>query len=165
MFSPPAPGSLRDLLAHYPTGVVAITALSGGDPVGLTAGSFFSVSLCPPLIGFGVAHTSTSWPRIAAAQGFTVSILAADQARISRTLASSGPEKFAGIDWHLSPGGSPVITGAVAYLDCTQHASHTAGDHQLIIAEVQRHAPLRDTAPLLFHRRSYWSTGDKPVTA
>ncbi|WP_117208628.1 flavin reductase family protein [Allorhizocola rhizosphaerae] len=165
MSSTPAAGSFRDLLAHFPTGVVAITALSAGQPVGLAAGSFFSVSLEPPLIGFGVAHTSTSWPHIAAAPGFAVSILAADQAHISKILATPGPAKFSNVDWRLSPGGSPIISGAVAYLDCAHHGSHPAGDHELIIGRVLRYDTLQGGAPLVFHRRDYWSTGEQPVTA
>ncbi len=163
MQTAPAAGSLRDLLAHFPTGVVAITAMADGTPVGLTAGSFFSLSLQPPLVGFGIAHTSTTWPRIAAASRFAISILAADQAHVSARLATSHPAKFGGVAWHPSPGGSPVISGAVAYLDCLHHASHPAGDHDLVVALVQHHAALRAAAPLVFHRRGYWSTSEAPV--
>lgn len=152
----PAPGSLRELLAHYPTGVVAVTAMSGTGPVGLAAGSFLSISLRPPLVGFAVAHTSTTWPQIAVQPGFAISVLAADQHQASKTLATPGPGKFRHLGWEPSPGGSPVIAGAVAYMDCTLHAQHTAGDHDLIVAAVQHFAHLRDSPPLVFYQRQYW---------
>ena len=156
-------GALRDVLACFPTGVVAVCAMCDGRPAGLAVGSFLSLSLDPPLVGFGVAHTSTSWPSIACLPSFAVSILAADQDDISKTIATPGGDKFASVPWHLSRGGSPVISGAVAYLDCTHHARHRTGDHDLIVGLVQHYALLEITPPLVFHRRQYSQPGSGPT--
>ncbi|MEU7751372.1 flavin reductase family protein [Micromonospora sp. NPDC049101] len=153
----------RLLLGHFPTGVVAVTATRAAGPVGLVVGSFFSISLRPPLIGFGVNRTSTSWPLINEGHTFCVNVLAADQDHVSRTLATPGPDKFADLRWHTSESGSPVIDGCLAYLDCELQANHAAGDHELIIGRVQRFRHLRTAAPLVFYQRGYWSLSNTPV--
>ncbi|MEV0237994.1 flavin reductase family protein [Nonomuraea sp. NPDC050786] len=148
----------RLLMGRLPTGVVAVTAVRDGEPVGLVVGSFFSVSLHPTLVGFCIGRSSTSWPRIEAFNGrFGANILAADQAAISMALAAPGGDKFGSIDWYPSPNGSPIIRGAVAYLDCEKTASHNAGDHVLIIARVTRFHEVRDEGPLVFYRKGYYS--------
>lgn len=153
----------RALLGHYPTGVVAVTALHDSRPAGLVIGSFFAVSLRPPLIGFGVGHTSTSWPRVGDSAAFCVNILAADQGHVSAALARPGPDKFRSIPWYTSPEGLVVIRGSLAYLDCHRYAHHPAGDHDLIIGLVRGCHHLRNAAPLVFYRRSYWSVSEEPV--
>lgn len=159
---PATTDDFRLLLGHFPTGVVAVTAIHATRPVGLVVGSFFSISLRPPLIGFGINNTSTSWPLISAGRTFCVNVLAADQDRVSRALAATGPDKFADLSWHASEAGSPVIDGSLAYLDCDLHASHNAGDHLLVIGLVRRFRHLRSAAPLVFFRRGYWSLSSAP---
>ncbi|GIG90644.1 flavin reductase family protein [Plantactinospora endophytica] len=159
---PATTDDFRLLLGHIPTGVVAVTATRDNRPVGLVVGSFFSISLRPPLIGFGVNNTSSSWPLISAGHTFCVNVLAADQDDVSRALATAGPDKFANLRWHTSEAGSPVIDGALAYLDCDLHTSHNAGDHQLIIGLVHCFHHLRSAAPLVFYRREYWSLSSTP---
>src|SRR6476619_3878226 len=89
----------RQVLGHFPTGVVVVTAVDDGEPVGLAIGSFSSVSLDPPLVGFFPDRSSTSWPRIEKAGSFAVNILGEHQEDICRTFASKGGDKFAGIGW------------------------------------------------------------------
>jgi 3-hydroxy-9,10-secoandrosta-1,3,5(10)-triene-9,17-dione monooxygenase reductase component len=172
--APPQRGEeLRRVMGHYPTGVVAVTALREGRPVGLVIGSFFSVSLQPPLIGFGVARSSTSWPLIhtATAGGipgtlndtFGVNILAADQAPVSAALSVSGHDKFTHLDWYPSDGGSPVIRGALAHLECRLEVVHNAGDHLLVLARVLDLRHLRAARPLVFYRRGYWTLDRQSV--
>jgi len=151
----------RALMAHYPTGVVAVTALRSGRPVGLSVGSFLSLSLEPVLVGFGVTTTSTSWPRIAEEPTFGINILAADQGAVSSALAAPRPHKFHTIDWTPArPCGTPVIHGALAYLGCRLHASHRTGDHDFVVAEVHTFQQLRVCGPLLFHERRYRTVTD-----
>lgn len=148
----------RLLMSHFPAGVVAVTAVRDNMPVGLVVGSFFSVSLTPLLVGFSVARLSTSWPRIRRGSGgFCVNVLAADQGWVSDALAIPGSEKFGCVGWSLSPGGSPIITGALAYLDCGLEATHDAGDHVIVIGRVNHFRRLQATDPLVFYRRGYWS--------
>jgi flavin reductase (DIM6/NTAB) family NADH-FMN oxidoreductase RutF len=152
----------RTVLGHYPTGVVAVTALCDGEPVGMVAGSFTSVSLDPPLVGFLPARTSTSWPRIAAAGRFAVNILADHQRRLCAALSAPGPDKFAEVDWHPGPAG-PYILGAVASLDCDLHGIAEAGDHHWVTGLV-RNMIVRDAAaePMIFHRGRYGTVAVPP---
>ncbi|NUU22280.1 MAG: AMP-binding protein [Streptomycetaceae bacterium] len=150
------PSEFRRVLGHFATGVVAITAIdpATGTPTGLAANSFTSVSLDPPLVAFCVAHTSSSWPRIREAERYCVNILAAHQEKVCRQLARKGPEKFDGVPWHASPAGTPVLDNAVAWLEVATHRQHTAGDHDIVVAEVHRIAA-RGGAPLVFFQGAY----------
>ncbi len=152
---PADPNVFRAVLGHYPTGVVAVTALCAGEPVGMVAGSFTSVSLEPPLVGFLPARSSTSWPRIAAVGRFTVNILADHQRRLCAALSKPGPDKFADVEWVSGPAG-PYLVGAVASLDCDLHGIADAGDHHWVTGLV-RGMIVRDEAadPMVFHRGRY----------
>ncbi|WP_017592460.1 flavin reductase family protein [Nocardiopsis potens] len=161
---PPVDGRrFRDALGRFPTGVVAITGRDpeSGRPAGLAANSFTSVSLDPPLVGFCVAHTSTSWPALRRAGRLAVSILGADQEEACRRLASKGGDKFAGLGHFPSPSGAPVLDGAPAWLECSVEAEHPAGDHLIVVARVH-HLDTDGAAgggPLVFYRGGY---GDLP---
>nr|WP_246377247.1 flavin reductase family protein [Nonomuraea soli] len=154
----------RTVLGRFATGVVAITALdpTSGDPCGLAANSFTSVSLDPPLVAFCVAHTSTSWPRLRSAKTLTVNVLAEDQQRICLQLASRGGDKFAGLGWSDSPGGSPVLDGALAWIDCSIEAEHPAGDHVIVVARVLQLDTHAEGGPLVFFRGGYGAFRDAP---
>jgi flavin reductase (DIM6/NTAB) family NADH-FMN oxidoreductase RutF len=96
------PALFRQTLGHYPTGVAAVTALDeAGVPLALVVGSFTSVSLDPPLVGFLPDKRSTTWPLIHSAGHFAVNILGSDQTALCRQLAGKG-EKMAGVAWHVS---------------------------------------------------------------
>ncbi|WP_131740385.1 flavin reductase family protein [Actinomadura roseirufa] len=147
----------RSVLGRFATGVVAITAIEPGTgrPAGLAANSFTSVSLDPPLVAFCVAHTSSTWPRLRDAGRLCVNILGEPQLEVSKRLATRGGDKFAGIDWTESPGGGPLIEGALAWIECTIDQEHTAGDHVIVVARVHALDTHEDTPPLLFYRGSY----------
>ncbi|GAA2902317.1 hypothetical protein GCM10010517_68210 [Streptosporangium fragile] len=147
----------RSVLGHFPTGVVAITAIdpASGEPCGLAANSFTSVSLDPPLVAFCVAHTSTSWPRLRAARVQTVNVLAEHQQPVCAALAGRGGDKFAGLDWSDSPAGNPVISDTLAWLDCSIEAEHPAGDHVIVVAKVHELGVQGDGGPLVFFRGGY----------
>ncbi|MET9337661.1 flavin reductase family protein [Nonomuraea sp. NPDC004354] len=147
----------RSVLSRFATGVVAITALDpdSGAPSGLAANSFTSVSLDPPLVAFCVAHTSTSWPRLRAAETLTVNVLAEHQQQVCAQLAARGGDKFAGLAWSRSPGGNPLLEGALAWLECSIEAEHPAGDHVIVVARVHQLDAHADGGPLLFFRGGY----------
>jgi 3-hydroxy-9,10-secoandrosta-1,3,5(10)-triene-9,17-dione monooxygenase reductase component len=147
----------RQVLGQFPTGVTVIASLVDGDPVGLTIGSFFSISLKPPLVGFCVGVGSTSWPLIERSGGFAISVLADDQADVCRELAARRPEKFAAWAWTSGPiRGAPFLDGALAHIECDLSTSHLAGDHWIIVGLV-RHLSLHrnDTGPLSFWRGGF----------
>jgi flavin reductase (DIM6/NTAB) family NADH-FMN oxidoreductase RutF len=152
----------RTILGHFATGVVAVTAIDDetGRPGGLAANSFTSVSLDPALVSFCVAHTSTTWPRLRRADRFCVNILSAPQLQVCLRLAAKGGDKFAGLEWTESPGGGPVIDGALAWLECSVEAEHTAGDHVIVVARVHHLDRHHDGEPLVFYRGSYGSFAD-----
>jgi flavin reductase (DIM6/NTAB) family NADH-FMN oxidoreductase RutF len=152
----------RTILGHFATGVVAVTAIDDetGRPAGLAANSFTSVSLEPALASFCVAHTSTTWPRLRRAGRFCVNILSAPQLDVCLRLAAKGGDKFAGLEWTESPGGGPVIDGALAWLECSVEAEYAAGDHVIVVARVHHLDRHHDGDPLVFYRGSYGSFAD-----
>jgi 3-hydroxy-9,10-secoandrosta-1,3,5(10)-triene-9,17-dione monooxygenase reductase component len=147
----------RQILGSFPTGVTVVTTLEDGRPVGLAAGSFFSVSLDPPLVGFCVMTTSNTWPVIERSGSFGVSILADDQTDICRQLAKKGSDKFDGVPWSPAPvTGSPLLEGAVAHLDCDLEQQHLAGDHWIVVGRVRALDLHRSEAdPLVFCRGGF----------
>ena len=151
----------RPARGNFCTGVTIVTGMDGDVPVGFAAQSFVSLSLDPPLIGVCPAKTSSSWPRIRAAGNFCINILAADQLAICQTMAQSGADKFADIDWHSGVTGAPIIKGGLAYVDCTLVDEHEAGDHTIAVGQV-KHFKLLDSEaqPLLFMRSGYGVFGE-----
>jgi len=145
----------RQVLGHFPTGVVIAATMHEGRPAGLAIGSFFSISLDPPLVGFCADHRSSTWPKIREAGRFCASVLAGDQEEVSRTFASSVDDKFAGLGWAHSPLGSPRIKDALAWIDCSVEAVHPAGDHDLVVGRVHDLAVEREGHPLVFFRGGY----------
>ena len=147
----------RQILGSFPTGVTIVTTTEDGRPVGLAAGSFFSVSLDPPLVGFCVMTTSNTWPSIERSGSFGVSILADDQTEVCRRLASKDPDKFDGVLWAPAPvTGSPLLEGAVAHLDCDLEQQHLAGDHWIVVGRVRALDFHRgDAEPLVFCRGGF----------
>lgn len=151
----------RQVLGHLPTGVTVIASMLDGEPVGLAVGTFFSVSLEPPMVGFCAAVTSTSFPRVREAGSFCASVLAEDQEAISRVFASSGADKFRGLGWRAAADtGSPMLTDAITWIDCEICAVHEAGDHFIVLGDVRRLEIAREATPLVFHRGGYRSLGD-----
>lgn len=147
--------TFREVLGHYPTGVCVITALDDqGAPIGMVVGSFSSVSLDPPLVGFFPDKSSTSWPQIEEAGHFCVNVLASDQTALCRQVASKG-DKFAGVEYAVSQHGIPVLEGAMASIECRLHDVIEAGDHWLVLGRVLGLEARRDTDPMLFFRGQY----------
>jgi 3-hydroxy-9,10-secoandrosta-1,3,5(10)-triene-9,17-dione monooxygenase reductase component len=152
--APVDPAEFRRVLGTFATGVTVITALCADGPAGFACQSFASLSLDPPLVCFMVGRTSTTWPRIARAGVFCVNVLGAHQGELCRGFAVSGSDKFAGVAYDAAPAsGSPRLTGAAAWIDCTVHAVHTGGDHLIVVGRVDALGTAADdVAPLLFHK-------------
>ncbi len=149
------PAQFRRVLGHYPTGVAAITSTDAdGAPLVLVVGTFTSVSLDPPLVGFLPDKRSHSWKLIEATGHFAVNILGADQVALCGRLAGKG-EKFAGVDYTLSERGLPLLAGALVTLECTIAWTHDAGDHLFVLGRVQDMAIRREGNPMLFLRGGY----------
>ncbi|MDQ2738440.1 MAG: flavin reductase family protein [Actinomycetota bacterium] len=156
------PALFRETLGHYPTGVAVVTAMPAeGQPAGMVVGTFCSVSLDPPLIAFFPARTSGSFEYLRTASAFCVNVLAADQERLCRQLATGGARKFDGVRWRPGPLGSPVLEDAVSWIECTFERVDEAGDHYIVLGRVRELAVARSTLPLLFFQGGYgrFSTG------
>ncbi|HEX3087800.1 MAG TPA: flavin reductase family protein [Ilumatobacteraceae bacterium] len=151
------PLKYRLVLGHFPTGVTVVTAMVDGEPVGFTIGSFTSVSLEPPLVGFLPMTTSERWIKMASTGSFCVNVLGIDHGDLCwRFAKSSIEEPFEGVSWAPSPiTGSPIIDGAIAWMDCTTAEVVDAGDHYFVMGLVvaMDHADEESKpAPLLFFR-------------
>ena len=132
------PARFRQVLGHFPTGVTIITGLGAqGEPSGLTIGSFTSVSLDPPLVGFLPGVGSTSWPDIATSGSFCVNILGADQGELCWRFAKETAGRYDGLEWTPAPSGSPVLPGVIGWIDCSIEAVQTMGDHYFVLGRVE----------------------------
>lgn len=151
------PKEFRSVLGHFPTGVTVVSGIDDSGAHGLAIGSFFSISLDPPLVGFCVGESSQSWAKIASTGRFAVNVLSEHQAEVSNVFAGKAEDKFAEVAWAPAPvTGSPWITDAVAHLDCDLDAVHPGGDHQIVVGRVRTlQVHRQEHGPLLFFKGSY----------
>ena len=150
------PVLFRETLGHYPTGVAAVTAVAGdGKPVGMIVGTFSSVSMDPPLIAFYSMSSSRSFAQVQTAVAFCVNVLASDQEPFCRRFATAGDSRFDGVAWRPGPLGSPILAGAVSWMECTFEDVREAGDHYIVLGRVHDLAVERSTLPLLFFQGGY----------
>jgi flavin reductase (DIM6/NTAB) family NADH-FMN oxidoreductase RutF len=147
-------GTYRTVLGHFASGVVIVTGMDDGEPVGLTCQSFFSLSLEPALIAIAPAKSSTSWPRVARSGAFCVNILSSQQEALCRSFAASGTDKFAGVGWSETSTGAPRLNDVLAWIDCSIENIHEAGDHFLVVGKVHD-LDATNGEPLLFYRAGF----------
>jgi flavin reductase (DIM6/NTAB) family NADH-FMN oxidoreductase RutF len=145
------PTDMRRVLGAFPTGVTAVAALVGGDPMGITANSFTSVSLEPPIVLIAVAHTSTTWPSLRRAARLGISVLGAHQERQGRALSARGTDRFASVQWRVTDDGAVLLEGASAWLDCSIERHIPVGDHDLVLLRVHALDADASVPPLVFH--------------
>ncbi|WP_321390609.1 flavin reductase family protein [Emcibacter sp.] len=146
---------LRSVLGRFYTGVTVVTTVAkDGTPCGVTANSFTSVSLDPPLVLWNQALTSQSHPVYRDADRFVINILAEDQIDVSQRFSRPCEDKFDGISVTEGLGGVPVINGCCAVLECRKIATHEGGDHAIFIGQVE-HIISSDHSPLLFGDGKY----------
>lgn len=143
--------ALRRVFGRFPTGVVSICALDDGQPIGIAASSFTSVSIEPPLVSICVGTSSTTWPRLRKQPRLGLSVLARGQDTTCRALADRGGNRFAGSGWTAGPRGAVLIDGAAAWLECSLHAELSGGDHSIALLRVHGHSTRAGVEPLVFH--------------
>ena len=128
----------RNVLGNLPTGVVIISGVdASGDPQGITIGSFVSISLDPPLVGFFQGLNSKTWPAIAASGNFCANVMAHDQSELCWRFAKEAESRFDGVQWTPAASGAPKIAGSLAHFDFTIESSSQVGDHLFIVGRVQ----------------------------
>lgn len=149
------PQQLRSVLGHFATGLTIITSTTPDGPAGFTCQSFASLSLDPALVTFSPARTSSSWPLLRATGRFTINILPAEHQHLSAQFARSGADKFAGVNYSLSPLGNPVLDQALAWVDCEFHQEYDGGDHTIVVGSVRSLEARAEAEPLLFYKGAY----------
>jgi flavin reductase (DIM6/NTAB) family NADH-FMN oxidoreductase RutF len=142
--------AFRDALGSYATGVAFVTAAPDGKPTGLIVNSLTSVSLDPPLIAFSPARASLTWQRMRRTGRFGVNVLGGHHEAFARRAIPAGADRFAGIDWEFGPGGAPLLSDALATLECEIIAEHAAGDHWIVVGLVDGLHTRRTRSPLIF---------------
>lgn len=147
--------AFRDALGTFATGVTIVTTInSAGKPVGVTASSFNSVSLDPPLILWSLAKDSLSREAFSGSGHFAIHVLAASQEALSNRFARRGDDKFADTPWRAGVIGSPIFTDYAALFECRLRHEYEGGDHVILVGEVIAH-DARAVEPLLFHGGRY----------
>ena len=149
------PADFRKVLGSYPTGVCVITALNEGKPAGMVVGTFTSVSLDPPLVGFFPDKSSSSWPLIEKAGHFCVNVMGSDQQGVCRSVSAKGEAKFVGVEYALSDHNLPIIANSIASIECELYSVTEAGDHWFVLGRVLRMETVREDDPMLFHLGRY----------
>lgn len=144
----------RRVMGHLPTGVAVVATFHDSAPVGMAINSITSVSLEPPLIAICIDHKSSTWPVIRQHGSFSVSILPEHHEHAPRQFSGPSADRFTGISWTAHPTG-PALDESVAWLDCTVHQEHLAGDHTIVVARVLDLGSADDGQALLFFRGQY----------
>lgn len=156
------PRQLRAAFGQFPTGVTVVTARAAdGRRIGLTANSFSSLSLDPPLVLWSLMKSAPSCSDFVATGHFAINVLAQDQIHLSRTFATPSPDKFADVACADGPGGVPLIDGGSARLVCRNVGQYDGGDHLIFIGHVVQFASF-SKAPLVFHAGRYRAVAEHP---
>jgi flavin reductase (DIM6/NTAB) family NADH-FMN oxidoreductase RutF len=158
--SPPSfsPRDFRASLAMFATGVTIVTARTeGGGLVGLTANSFNSVSLDPPLVLWSLARAAGSMPALSTGSHYAVNILAADQRDLAERFATRDVDRWNGVAFTEGRGGAPLLTGAAATFECFNRSRYAEGDHVIFVGEVERCSHREGASPLLFHGGRFYT--------
>ena len=162
MTASPNERELRNAFGCFATGITVVTAIdTDGRAVGVTANSFSSLSLDPPLVLWCVGEASATFDVFSRTEAFTISVFGAEAEAVSRRFAMKGEHvvKSDGVPTELGP---PAIADALAVFECETHARHKGGDHVILVGRVVRfsHAA-RDCKPLVYYRGRYCTVADR----
>jgi flavin reductase (DIM6/NTAB) family NADH-FMN oxidoreductase RutF len=148
----------RSSLAMFATGVTIITARTpNGDLVGLTANSFNSVSLSPPLVLWSLSQSAGSMAPLSKGSHYAINILAADQKELAERFASKRDDRWTGVAFRDGANGAPILEGAAASFECFNRSRYEEGDHVIFVGEVERCSHRVGASPLLFHGGRFYT--------
>ncbi len=153
------PQHFRAALARWASGVTVVTARYRDEPVAMTASSFSSLSLDPPLVLVCVAESAHSHEGLVGAPGFTVHVLSRAQDDLSTRFARWDPGRWDGLQPDEGPFGEPLLPLGVARLSCAHHMALDGGDHTVLVGRVLQ-AVTSDATPLVYWNRGYRSVAD-----
>lgn len=136
----------------FATGVTIVTARAAdGRLVGLTANSFNSVSLSPPLVLWSLARAAASMAALSAGSHYAINVLAADQQALAERFAARGVDRWAGVAHVPGAHGAPLLSGAAATFECFNRSRYEEGDHVIFVGQVERCSHRSGASPLLYH--------------
>ncbi len=148
----------RKALSQFATGITVITTrLNDGSLVGLTASSFNSVSLDPPLVLWSLSNQSSSMTAFQHASHYVINVLSADQASLAEQFARKNVNRFEQVDFTLSTHGHPILNGSAAWFECKNRSRYTEGDHVIFVGEVER-CNVAPQAALVYHGSAFATT-------
>ncbi|MDZ7937616.1 MAG: flavin reductase family protein [Rhodoferax sp.] len=148
----------RHALGMFATGVTVVTARTAqGELVGLTANSFNSVSLSPPLVLWSLARTAGSMAAFSAGSHYAINILAADQQALARQFAARGVDRYRDVSFDTGSQGAPLLHGTVATFECFNRSRYEEGDHVIFVGEVEHCSHRAGASPLLFHGGQFYT--------
>ncbi len=148
----------RVALGMFATGVTVVTARTAeGRLLGLTASSFNSLSLDPPLVLWSLAHVAGSLPALSTGTHYAINVLAASQKTLAENFASKRSDRWHGVSFTEGLCGAPLLDGAVATFECFNRSRYQEGDHVIFVGEVERCSHIAGAAPLLFHGGNFYT--------
>lgn len=148
----------RAALGMFATGVTIVTARTPqGELIGLTANSFNSVSLDPPLVLWSLARAAGSLPAFSTGSHYAINILAAGQKELAERFALRGADRWRGVGFSEGAGGAPLLAGAAASFECFNRSRYEEGDHVIFVGEVERCTHSAGASPLLFHGGRFYT--------
>lgn len=148
----------RNALSQFATGVTIITTrLPDGSFLGLTASSFNSVSMNPPLVLWSLAQTANSLPVFSGNSHYVINVLAAGQTDLAERFSRRVDNRFEGVEYQLSRTGLPILNGAAAWFECHNRSRYPEGDHVIFVGEVER-CDLQAQPALVFHAGRFVAT-------
>ena len=153
-----SPRDFRTALGMFATGVTIVTArTASGELAGLTASSFNSVSLDPPLVLWSLGRAAGSMAVFANGQHYAINVLAADQQALAERFAARDVDRWQGVDFVEGVSGAPLLTGCVATFECFNRSQYTEGDHVIFVGEVERCTRRASASPLLYHGGRFYT--------
>ena len=148
----------RTALGMFATGVTIVTARAAdGHLVGLTANSFNSVSLSPPLVLWSLSQAASSMDAFRKGSHYAINILGADQQALAQRFATRGLDRFADVKFAEGASGAPLLAGAVATFECFNRSRYAEGDHVIFVGEVEHCTHRSNTPPLLYHGGKFYT--------
>lgn len=152
----------RHALSQFATGVTIITTqLADGSFLGLTANSFNSVSLTPPLVLWSLSNDASSLPIFTSNSHYVINVLASHQTKLAKRFAQRNKNRFEGVEFDLSPTGQAILKGVSAWFECRNRSRYPEGDHVIFVGEVER-CGVQAQAPLVFHDGQFVAMPDTP---
>ena len=148
----------RAALGTFATGVTIVTGRDvNGERVGLTANSFNSVSLSPPLVLWSLSRQAGSMPAFTRGSHYAIHILAADQCELAERFSRRDVDRFAGLEFGEGAGGAPILQGVAAVFECFNRSQYEEGDHIIFVGEVERCQRREGAQPLIYHGGKFFT--------